>query len=149
MTVTDFIAKWGGVTGGAERANLGQFINDLCQALGLPLPEPAEGGVLSDYQFEGPVQGGGVGGNTGAIDLYKRGCFVLEGKQSKLSPAQKEQAQLFDAPESAPAAPSGARYDKLMRDALAQAKRYAVNLPADHPWPPFLIVCDVGRAFEL
>ncbi|MDO9368060.1 MAG: class I SAM-dependent DNA methyltransferase [Sphingopyxis sp.] len=36
-----------------------------------------------------------------------------------------------------------------MRDALAQAKRYAVNLPGDHPWPPFLIVCDVGRAFEL
>jgi hypothetical protein len=36
-----------------------------------------------------------------------------------------------------------------MRDALTQAKRYAVNLPSNHPWPPFLIVCDVGRAFEL
>lgn len=149
MTVIEFIAKWGGVTGGAERANLPQFINDMCQALGLPLPGVAEGGVLSDYQFEGPVQGGGAGGNTGAIDLYKRGCFVLEAKQSKLSEAQKAQAQLFDIAESAPAAPSGARYDKLMRDALAQAKRYAVNLPAEHPWPPFLIVCDVGRAFEL
>lgn len=149
MTVTDFIAKWAGVTGGAERANLGQFINDLCQALGLPLPGVAEGGVLSDYQFEGPVQGGGAGGNTGAIDLYKRDCFVLEAKQSKLSEADKAQAQLFDIAESAPAAPSGARYDKLMREALAQAKRYAVNLPAEHPWPPFLIVCDVGRAFEL
>lgn len=149
MTVSDFIAKWAGVTGGAERANLPQFINDMCQALGLPLPGVAEGGVLSDYQFEGPVQGGGAGGNTGAIDLYKRGCFVLEAKQSKLSEAQKAQAQLFDIAESAPASPSGARYDKLMRDALAQAKRYAVNLPADHPWPPFLIVCDVGRAFEL
>lgn len=149
MIVTDFIAKWGGVTGGAERANLGQFINDMCQALGLPIPGVAEGGTLSDYQFEGPVQGGGAGGNTGAIDLYKRGCFVLEGKQSRLSEAQKSQAQLFDLPESAPAAPSGARYDRLMREALAQAKRYAVNLPAEHPWPPFLIVCDVGRAFEL
>jgi hypothetical protein len=149
MTVSDFIAKWAGVTGGAERANLPQFINDMCQALGLPLPGVAEGGVLSDYQFEGPVQGGGAGGNTGAIDLYKRGCFVLEAKQSKLSEAQKAQAQLFDIAEAAPVSPSGARYDKLMRDALAQAKRYAVNLPADHPWPPFLIVCDVGRAFEL
>lgn len=149
MSVTDFITKWAGVTGGAERANLPQFINDLCQALGLPLPGPAEGGVLSDYQFEGPVPGGGIGGNTGAIDLYKRGCFILEGKQSRLSEADKAQAQLFDVAETAPIAPSGARYDKLMRDALAQAKRYAVNLPADHPWPPFLIVCDVGRAFEL
>lgn len=149
MTVSEFIAKWGGVTGGAERANLPQFINDMCLALGLPVPGVAVGGVLSDYQFEGPVQGGGAGGNTGAIDLYKKGCFVLEGKQSRLSEADKAQAQLFDTPDSAPAAPSGARYDKLMRDALAQAKRYAVNLPADHPWPPFLIVCDVGRAFEL
>ncbi|WP_285710477.1 class I SAM-dependent DNA methyltransferase [Erythrobacter oryzae] len=149
MTVSEFIAKWGGVTGGAERANLPQFINDMCLALELPVPGVAVGGVLSDYQFEGPVQGGGAGGNTGAIDLYKKGCFVLEGKQSRLSEADKAQAQLFDTPDSAPAAPSGARYDKLMRDALAQAKRYAVNLPADHPWPPFLIVCDVGRAFEL
>ena len=32
---------------------------------------------------------------------------------------------------------------------LALAKRYAVNLPADHPRPPLLIVCDVGRDFEL
>ncbi|GGD61021.1 class I SAM-dependent DNA methyltransferase [Erythrobacter arachoides] len=149
MTVNEFIAKWAGVTGGAERANYGQFINDMCQALGLPIPGVAEGGVLGDYQFEGPVAGGGIGGNTGSIDLYKRGCFVLEAKQSKLSVADKAQSQLFDVAESAPAAPSGARYDRLMRDALAQAKRYAVNLPASHPWPPFLIVCDVGRAFEL
>lgn len=149
MTVNDFIAKWLGVTGGAERANYGQFINDMCQALGLPIPGVAEGGVLGEYQFEGPVPGGGAGGSTGAIDLYKRGCFVLEAKQSKLSDADKSQAQLFDIAESAPAAPSGARYDRLMRDALAQAKRYAVNLPANHPWPPFLIVCDVGRAFEI
>ncbi len=63
--------------------------------------------------------------------------------------ADRNQAQLFDVAETAPASPSGARYDRFMRDALSQAKRYAVNLPGDHPWPPFLIVCDVGRAFEL
>ena len=39
--------------------------------------------------------------------------------------------------------------DDMMRKALRQARTYAVNLPADHPWPPFIIVCDVGRAFEL
>lgn len=149
MTVEEFISKWLGVKGGAERANYGQFINDLCHALTLPLPEVAEGGSLGNYQFEGPVQGGGVGGKTGAIDLYKRGHFILEAKQSKLSAADRQQAELFDVGDNAPVSPSGARYDKLMRDALAQAKRYAVNLPSDHPWPPFLIVCDVGRAFEV
>jgi hypothetical protein len=34
MTVIEFIGKWGGVAGGAERANLGQSINVMCQALG-------------------------------------------------------------------------------------------------------------------
>lgn len=149
MDIQGFIAKWQGIKGGAERANYAQFINDFCQALGLPEPEVAESGKLGNYQFEGPVQGGGAGGSTGAIDLYKKGHFILEAKQSKLTAAQQQQPELFDAAETAPATPSGARYDRLMRDALAQAKRYAVNLPADHPWPPFLIVCDVGRAFEL
>lgn len=149
MSVNEFIAKWAGVTGGAERANYGQFVNDMCHALALPLPGVAEGGKLGDYQFDGPVPGGAIGGGVGFIDLYKRAHFILEAKQSKLSEADKAQAQLFDVAETAPAAPSGARYDRLMRDALAQAKRYAVNLPAEHPWPPFLIVCDVGRAFEL
>lgn len=149
MDASGFIAKWQGIKGGAERANYAQFINDFCQALGLPVPEVAESGQLGDYQFEGPVQGGGAGGNTGAIDLYKKGHFILEAKQSKLTAQQQQQAELFDVADNAPAAPSGARYDRLMRDALAQAKRYAVNLPSSHPWPPFLIVCDVGRAFEL
>jgi hypothetical protein len=149
MDIEGFIAKWQGITGGAERANYAQFINDLCQALGLPEPGVAEGGKLGNYQFEGPVQGGGAGGSTGAIDLYKKGHFILEAKQSKLTAAQQQQPELFDTADTAPATPSGARYDRLMRDALAQAKRYAVNLPGDHPWPPFLIVCDVGRAFEL
>ncbi len=95
------------------------------------------------------MPGGGVGGNTGAMDLYKRGCFILEAKQSRLSAADRQHPQLFDMPASAPASPSGTRYDQLMRDALTQAKRYAVNLPGNHEWPKFLIVCDVGRAFEL
>lgn len=149
MDVETFIAKWQGVKGGAERANYAQFINDLCGALELPVPGVATGGELADYQFEGPVKGGGAGGNTGAIDLYKRGHFILEAKQSRLSEADKKQSELFDVAASAPASPSGARYDRLMRDALAQAKRYAVNLPGNHAWPPFLIVCDVGRAFEI
>lgn len=149
MEIKAFIAKWLGVTGGAERANYAQFVNDLCSAVSLPEPGVASGGVLGNYQFEGPVPGGGLGGNTGSIDLYKRGCFILEAKQSRLSEADRKQAELFDVAPSAPTSPAGARYDKLMRDALSQAKRYAVNLPADHPWPPFLIVCDVGRAFEL
>jgi hypothetical protein len=36
-----------------------------------------------------------------------------------------------------------------MRDARRQAEVYAHSLPGSHAPVPFLIVCDVGRAFEL
>jgi hypothetical protein len=120
-------------------------------ALGLERPGVAEGGVLGDYQFEGPVAGGSnrTLGGKGRIDLYKRGCFVMEAKQSQLRPGESEAPGLFDGADVIPLTPAGARYDQLMIRAQAQAKNYAVNLPGDHPSVPFLIVCDVGRAFEL
>ena len=36
-----------------------------------------------------------------------------------------------------------------MVQARRQAERYAASLPSDHPYPPFIIACDVGRAIEL
>jgi hypothetical protein len=149
--VEALIAKWEGARGGAEQANFAVFIHDLVDALELERPGVAEGGVLGDYQFEGPVAGGSnrTLGGKGRIDLYKRGCFVMEAKQSQLRPGETEAPGLFDAADVIPLTPAGARYDQLMIRAQAQAKNYAVNLPGDHPSVPFLIVCDVGRAFEL
>lgn len=149
MTIDELIATWWGSKGGAERSNLGPFITDLCLALGLPLPGQAESGKLGTYEYEGTVPGGSFRSvkGTGSIDLYKRGCFILEAKQSQLPAGQ--QASLFEPAENAPQAPSGARYDLLMRNARAQAENYAKNLPGDHPPVPFLIVLDIGRAFEI
>jgi hypothetical protein len=167
MDLEAFIAKWTGLPGGAERANFQPFIGEFCRALGLPEPQPAEGGVLSDYRFEAPVRKDAAFSTqqTGAIDLYKRHCFVLEAKQSRLKEGERApddtpapavqrivERDLFGAEiirETATPRPKGRRYDKLMEDALAQAKGYALALPADHGWPPFIIICDVGRAFEL
>lgn len=142
-----FIDYWQRNQGGAERANYTVFVNQLCDVLDLPKPGAGEGGTLGDYQFEGPVPGGSLGGGTGFIDLYRRNHFILEAKQSKLPPAT--QPSLYDPAETAPAAPSGAKYDQLMRDARRQAEQYAHTLPGSHAPVPFLIVCDVGRAFEL
>lgn len=146
-----FIKRWSEGRGGAERANFQPFIYELTDLLGLDRPDPAEGGVLGAYQFEGPVPGGSARAafNKGFIDLYKRGCFVMEAKQSQLGPGQKEQAGLFDEASVIPLTPAGARYDRLMVRAQGQAKNYAVNLPGSEPTVPFLIVCDIGRAFEL
>lgn len=145
-----FLARWGNLPGGAERANFQPFIYELTDLLGLDRPDPAEGGVLGSYQFDGPVPGGSARSahGKGFMDLYKRGCFVMEAKQSQLAPGQKEQAGLFDEANVIPLTPAGARYDRLMVRAQGQAKNYAVNLPGSEPNVPFLIVCDIGRAFE-
>ena len=37
-----FIARWD-AAGGSERANYQLFVNELCELLGVPKPEPAQG----------------------------------------------------------------------------------------------------------
>ena len=58
MDIEQFIRKWQGIKGGAERANYQLFLTEFAQALDLPTALPGEGGVLGDYQFDGPVPGG-------------------------------------------------------------------------------------------
>lgn len=152
MTVDEFIQKWSGLAGGAEKANFAPFIYDLVRVLDLPEPEPAEGGKLGPYQFEGPIPNASFRNpqNKGSADLYKRGCFIMEAKQSYMPPKEQRPPELFgeDAP-VIPLTPAGARYDKYMTTARAQVENYAKNLPASDPVAPFLIVCDIGRAFEI
>src|SRR4051812_12256243 len=103
VTVEELISKWWGKKGGAERSNLGPFITDLCLALDLPLPEQAEAGVLGAYEYEAKVPGGSFrsGKGTGSIDLYKRGNFILEAKQSQLPAARQQELGLFEPSEDA------------------------------------------------
>jgi len=162
MTIADLIARWGGTEGGAERANYQMFLSELAQALGLTAPHP-KGAGLGDYEFEAPVRSEAALGRkgTGRIDLYKRDCFILEAKQSQLKPGETAPAEPAEPPPAtlydlfghaigtaAPARPVP-RYDRLMADARLQAERYALALPGDRKAPPFLIVADIGRAFEV
>src|SRR5690606_34446010 len=79
-----FLARWQNI-GGTERANYQLFLTELCALLDLPLPEPAGDNTRDNaYVFERRVlikQPDGSS-NNGFIDLYKRGCFVLEAKQT-------------------------------------------------------------------
>jgi hypothetical protein len=141
VTVEEFIAKWENCPG-HERANYAAFLGDLAHVLGVPTPGPGGTQTLGDYQFDAPVRGGAEGGGTGFIDLYKRGCFILEAKQSRVC-----DVPVLPGPDE-PGTESSGRYDELMRRAFRQARRYAQSLP-EPPWPPFIIALDVGRAFEL
>jgi type I restriction-modification system DNA methylase subunit len=153
-----FIARWTAGEGGQERANYQMmFLSELCDALDVPRPDQAShDAALNAYAFERAVTFREPEGSTapGRIDLYKRGSFVLEAKQSRRPGTEKAaQSSLFD-PEPEETAPLGRRtasraWNILMLNARQQAEQYAKALPASEGWPPFLIVCDVGHCFEI
>jgi hypothetical protein len=103
----------------AERANAQLYIGELCDALGIEPPRPAGSG----YEFELPIRIVNRDGSEsqGFIDLYKRGCFLLEAKAD-------------DAVGSS---------DVLLRRAFGQARMYTASLPDEAPW--YLLVLDVPR----
>lgn len=158
-----FIDRWQGREGGQERANYQLFLSELCDVLGVPRPDPA-GATRddNDYVFERAVDFNNADGShsVGRIDLYKRGCFVLEAKQtrqpggSKAIPETPMQATLA-LPVRDTATPSRGRrsahrgWDIHMLNARRQAENYAKALPPNHGWPPFLIICDIGHCFEI
>ena len=68
------------------------FLSELCDIIGVPRPHPAQATTAeNDYVFERAVKLIGPDDSTsnGRIDLYKRGCFVLEAKQSRLKGGAK------------------------------------------------------------
>ena len=83
MNFSEFESRWL-KAGGAERANYSLFLQDLCDLLGVPRPDPTTDSPAQDaYVLERAVafDDGGGKQSIGRIDLYKRGCFVLETKQ--------------------------------------------------------------------
>ncbi|QTR52626.1 class I SAM-dependent DNA methyltransferase [Thiothrix unzii] len=127
-----FIQRWQGKDG-SEKANFQLFLGELCELLDVEKPQPALGdNVLNTYVFERRIDLVKVDGssNTGFIDLYRRDCFVLEGKST------------------------GKKYgstglDTAMSRARNQAEGYIRNLPASEKKPPFMILTDVGHVIEL
>jgi hypothetical protein len=156
MDVESFIARWTGREGGAERANYQMFLSELCDVLGVPRPDPAGATTEhNDYVFERAVKPRDTELTTAPkrIDLYKRGAFILEAKQSRLPGKEKavpgQLSLLAEEPEHRGRRSTGGRWDVLMRNARTQAEEYVFRLPPDHPAPPFVIVCDVGHALEV
>jgi len=127
-----FIARWRD-RDGTEKSNFQLFLGELCELLDVGKPDPAHAdNELNGYVFERRVDIKHSDGSVtrGFIDLYKRGCFVLEGKQT----GQKLES---------------GRWDTSMKRAHAQADAYIRALPAFEGKPPFLLVTDVGRSLEI
>lgn len=149
MADDPFIQRWRN-SEAAERANYALFLSELCDYLGVPRPEPTVADdSQNNYVFERVVTFRHPTGQTtsGFIDLYRRGCFVLEAKQGSEASGQ---AALFDGPQRRGTALRGTSgWDQAMLRARNQAEQYAKALPVRDGWPPFLIVVDVGYSFEL
>lgn len=142
-SLESFLARWE-ASGASERANYQLFLAELCDQLGVDRPEPSQPDETSNrYVFEKAVTFAHGDGSTshGRIDLYRRGCFVLEAKQGRLA----------DAPSSrvGHGRRKTAGWDEAMMKARGQAESYARALPASEGWPPFLLVVDVGFSIEV
>lgn len=144
-------------SGGSEMANAQLFVERLTQALSIPTPDfQSEETAHSDYVFERPVTFRHPGGtaSTGRIDCYKRECFIWEAKQSAKRKKARESEQLelagFETRQKLGHAKRGTRsWDKVMIAAKKQAEDYARALPEDHPYPPFLLIADIGNVIEV
>jgi hypothetical protein len=160
-----FVRRWTAGAGGSERANYALFLVELCDLIGVGRPDPAGGETERNYYvFERAVRFRHDDGSTspGRIDLYKKGCFVLEAKQSKkrekggevyeqlafaLESGHGAGAAVLERPRiKANSKPQLSSWDAFMRSARKQAENYARALDE---WPPFLIVVDVGHVIEL
>lgn len=144
-------------SGGSEMSNYQLFVERLTGALGLPQPAFArEETRFNDYVFERNVTFRHPNGtsSTGRIDCYKRGCFVLEAKQSAkrkqaIESEQLELAGLETAVKLGHAKRGTKSWDKVMIAARRQAEDYARALPVEHGYPPFLLIVDVGNVIEV
>ncbi len=156
MQIDIFIDRWA-ASGGSERANFQTFANELCQVLGLPIPDPAtKATTANSYCFEHPVTFIHTGSqSSGYIDLYRAGHFVMEAKQGIGATQPEDLAQPALLPNLPSATRKGhgtrgtRRWDDTMLRARNQADGYARAVSRDDGWPPFLLIVDVGHVIEV
>lgn len=149
-----FITHWSKAEA-SERANSQQFLCELTALLDLPRPSNSH---QDGYSFEYPIRIPRGDGTTtqGFLDLYRRGCFVLESKQfvapaPEPSPIQivAEEAGIYGGKKKSGPVRGSEAWDDAMIKARGQAERYARSLPAEEPSPPFLLIVDVGHSMEV
>ncbi len=153
--VEKFIERWKD-SGGSEQANSQAFLIELCALLKVDAPQPTRpDDPAPAYAFERQVvfHNGDGTTSTGRIDLYRRGCFVLESKQGTLRHEQQgplARLAATRAPRRQGVAVRNTRgWDEAMLRAKGQAEGYVRALPAEEGRPPFIVVVDVGHSIEL
>jgi hypothetical protein len=153
MTPDAFIERYQD-TEAFERGAAQMFLSDLCDMLDVPRPDPPRAETRKNqYVFERRVDYPEQSDRQhGYIDLYKRGCFVLEAKQGSDAPTETEGERLgVEEPTRryGTARRDRREWERAMQRAKNQAYRYARGLPETEGWPPFLVAVDVGHCIDL
>jgi hypothetical protein len=149
VDIAEFIARWSN-SHGSERGNSQRFLTEFISILELP-PMPTDAEAVLGYEFEHSVaykDGENVTHDL-RIDLYKRGCFVLESKQGIEVRERTPLEQIVARPAKAGTKRGTSAWDRLMDRAFHQAEDYVRRLPATEGRPPFIIVIDVGFSFDI
>jgi hypothetical protein len=125
--IAGFITRWK-ASGGSEQANSQLFLAELCDVLDLPRPEPAHPiNEENTYSFERKVyipRGDGTG-ELKRLDLYRKGCFVLESKQGQDKAAPLPLPGLTA---SAAVKRGTRRWEDAMQRARRQSENYILTL---------------------
>ena len=128
-----FIARWH-ASGAAERANYQLFLAELCAVLDVPAPDPTSPAEAENaYVFEKAVPL--PHGTTGRIDLYRRGCFVLEAKQGSdrpepAAPLSSEAERQLQGRKRGTAVRGTAAWDTAMARATSRRKATPATCPS-------------------
>lgn len=144
-----FISRWER-SEGMENATSQSFLNELCDLLQVDRPHPARARNQDNrYVFEKRVSFISPNGrrSQGRIDLYKRGCFVLESKQGSNPPTPEQKRHTDRSRGTAVRFTPG--WDEAMINARQQGLQYIQALPPEDGRPPFLMVLDVAHCLEV
>lgn len=91
--------------------------------------------------------------SRGFIDLYRRGCFIMEAKQGTgaTNGDENQISLLSDAPavqRKGQGVRGSKRWDDTMVRARNQADGYARAVARKDSWSPFLLIVEVGHVIE-
>jgi len=147
--IAEFIARWSN-SHGSERGNSQRFLTEFISVFELP-PMPTDAETVPGYEFEHsvPYKDDENKIHDLRIDLYKRGCFVLESKQGIEVREKTPLEHIVARPAKAGTKRGTSAWDRLMDRAFHQAEDYVRRLPATEGRPPFIIVIDVGFSFDI
>ena len=157
ITIQQFIERWE-PSGGAERANYQSFLNELCDILEVPRPDPATPNEDKNaYVYDKSVTFH-IGDGSHCSRIYRSlqtglFCSVKPSRVSRSNrrktPCPRPSRNDTNAARQAPQRGEQRHGTTAMISARGQAEQYARALPATEGRPPFLVIVDIGHSIEL